>query len=166
MKPSITDVMTALFTAITLCLLANSAFSQDWRRVENKDELRGSTATAFFTDGSMPDTSFGVVCFNGKFDHIKIDMGSVLDSSAVGAVSMVKAKYKRDDEKPGGIFESVSKDGMSIEVGKRNSRRMITPTTHKLIIEVPRYVQSEAQTVFTFPDFKPVMDACRGLFKD
>jgi hypothetical protein len=155
------------FTAvIAFYLLANGAFSQDWRRVEQKDELRGSTATAFFTDGSMSDTSFGVVCFNGKFDHIKIDMGSVLDSSDIGAGNRVKAKYKRDDEKPGGIYEGVSKDGTSIEVGKHNSRRLITPTTHKLVIEAPRYVQSEAQTTFTFPDFKPVIEACHGLFKD
>jgi hypothetical protein len=155
------------FTAvITFCLLANGAFSQDWRRVEQKDELRGSTTTAFFTDGSMPDTSFGVICFNGKFDHIKIDMGSVLDSKDFGAGERVTAKYKRDDEKPGRINQWVSKDGTSIEVGKRDSLRLITPTTHKLVIEVPRYVQSEAQTTFTFPDFKPVIEACHGLFKD
>lgn len=155
------------FTAvIAFCLLANGAFSQEWRRIEQKDELRGSTATAFFTDGSMSDTSFGVICFDGKFDHVTIGMGSVLDSSDIGAGDRVTAKFKRDDEKPARINDSVSKNGTSIEVGKRDSRRLITPTTQKLVIEVPRYAQSEAQTVFTFPNFKPVIEACRGLFKD
>ncbi len=158
--------MKTFSAVIAFCLLANGAFSQDWRRVEQNDELRRSTMTAFFTDGSLPDTSFGVICFNGKFDHVKISIGAVLDSSDIGAGNRVKAKYKRDDEKPSGIYEGVSKDGTSIEVGKRNSRRLITPTTHKLVIEAPRYVQSTAQTTFTFPDFKPVIEACHGLFKD
>ena len=153
-------------TLFAILLLSALSLAQEWRRVEQKDELRGSTATAFFADGSMSDTSFGIICFNGKFDHVKIDMGSVLDSSDIGAGDRVKAKYKRDDEKPAGIYEGVSKDGTSIEVGKRNSRKLITPTTHKLVIEAPRYVQSEAQTTFTFPDFKAVFNTCHGLFKD
>jgi hypothetical protein len=158
--------MKTLIALIAVMVLCSLSIAEDWRRVEQKDELRGSTATAFFTDGSMADTSFGVVCFDGKFDHVTIGMGSVLDYRDLGAGDRVTAKYKRDDEKPGGINQWVSKDGTSIEVGKRDSRRLITPTTHKLVIEVPRYAQSEAQTTFTFPDFKPVIESCHGLFKD
>jgi hypothetical protein len=45
-----------------VCLLARSVVSEDWQRVDNKDEIRGSSMTAFDIEGSMADTSFGVIC--------------------------------------------------------------------------------------------------------
>ena len=159
--------MKLLAIAFALYFLVSLArFSEDWRRVENKDELRGSSIVGFYIGGSLADTSFGVICSGGKFDHVTIGMGSVLDFSDMGAGDRIKARYKRDEEKPSGIYELVSKDGTSIEVGKRSARRLITPNTSKLVIEVPRYAKPDAETIFTFPDFKPVTDACRGLFKD
>ena len=73
-------------------------------------------------------------------------------------------KFERDDAKMSGFSEDVSKDGQSVLVGTRNTRRMIDRNTHKLVIEVPTYAGPPIQTVFVLPDFKPVTDACRGLF--
>lgn len=150
---------------LMLCLFGSAAFAQDWRKVENKDELRGSRMTGFFVDGSAADTTFGIICADGKFDHVAIGVGAVLDSHP-GAFDQpsVKVRYKRDDEKPGAFTGIVSKDGLSVEVGKRYAQKMISSSTRKLVIEVPRYAQGEAQTVFSFPSFQPVAEACRGLF--
>jgi hypothetical protein len=124
--------------------------------------------TAFFTDGSTSGTALGLICFDGKFDHITIDIGSVLDPSIdrPDGARMIRVTFRRDDGKPGGFFASVSKDMQSVEIGRRDSRKLVSPTTRKLVIQIPRYAESDAQTVFTFPDFKPVTEACRGLFKD
>jgi hypothetical protein len=152
---------------LTLLLLCSLASAQDWERVESKDQLRGSTGIGFYIEGSLPDTSFAVICFDGKFDHVQLKIDAVIDSSADSLLGQrAKVHYKRDDEKPGTFMESVSKDGQAVEVGKHYSRKIISPTTRKLVIEVPRYVQSDAQITFTFPDFKRVAEACHGLFKD